>query len=60
MSTAVERVQEYLRQRRALSRDLGMGIHCAWSDPGTPAATLTVQDVEWLLARVLAQPKDTA
>lgn len=52
MSTPVERVQEYLRQRKLLSKDLGNVIHGVFSDPNAEMADLTIDDLEAALADV--------
>lgn len=49
MSNATERVREYLRQRKLLSKDLGSVIHGVFSDPEAGMADLTIGDLEDVL-----------
>lgn len=52
MSTAFERVQEYLRQRKPQNKDLGNVIHNIWTDPRAEMASLTIEDLDALIAAV--------
>ena len=51
MSTPVERVQEYLRQRKMQTRDLGERIHVTWTDVNADMVALTIGDLEAALAQ---------
>lgn len=47
--SSTERVAEYLRQRKLLSKDLGNVIHGVFSDPQAEMADLTIDDLEDVL-----------
>jgi len=48
-------VTEYVRQRRLLSKDLGLVVHGVFSDPEAEMADLTVDHLEALLTMVREQ-----
>lgn len=54
-STPVERVQEYLRQRKWQTRDLGNVIHNTHTDVNADMASLTIDDLEAALADAWAE-----
>lgn len=50
---ARNRVQEYLRQRKMQNRDLGTVIHNTHTDPKAEIVSLTIEDVEAVLSRLV-------
>jgi hypothetical protein len=51
-AAAIERVQEYLRQRKLQNKDLGTTIHNVYTDPDAEMASLTIEDIEAVLSRL--------
>jgi hypothetical protein len=51
-AAALARVQEYLRQRKLMNRDIGGAIHGVHSDPNAEMADLTIADLEAVLVRL--------
>lgn len=49
MSTPLERVAEYVRQRKMQNKDLGNVIHGVYFDPAAEMADLTLPDLEDIL-----------
>lgn len=51
-NASLERVQEYLRQRKFMNRDLGTTIHVVHSDPTAEMVELNIADLEAVLIRL--------